>query len=339
MESDFAFASYAIYGDCQRLKAADCGPGVTLISTHVCSEMGDWAENLGHLFRRPESKRARLRGVWVSQGRISYDSNLNITTVFSGRRFATIMGAIGADPDSSQQPEPDRATGPGQGTAARGIEGRRSSAPVDDPEVRLRPRPVRHPAGEADLPGRDSRSLQFDRPGDQGSGQLRAERQARRSGPDQVSPASTIWSESAGEFPQPAGPRIRYGSCPDRRGSGRCHLTRGAPGRDRLRNGGRIVSIEADGSDRRVLTRKNGPVVAERSWDAFIPVEDSRPSISPDGTMLLFQRDRDLKGLNRSSSIVVANRDGSGQKEIATWKNAGVTWLAWSPDNRVLVGR
>jgi WD40 repeat protein len=104
-------------------------------------------------------------------------------------------------------------------------------------------------------------------------------------------------------------------------------------------NGGRIVSIEADGSNRRVLTRKNGPVVAERSWDAFVPVEDSRPSISPDGTMLLFQRDRDLKGLNRSSSIVVANRDGSGQKEIATWKNAGVNWLAWSPDNRVLVGR
>ncbi len=107
-------------------------------------------------------------------------------------------------------------------------------------------------------------------------------------------------------------------------------------------NGGRIIQINADGTGRKVLTRKKGPVVAERSWDAFIPVEDYRPSISPDGTKLLFQRDRDLEGLNWSSAIVVANRDGSGQKEIASWNSgkAGATnWLAWSPDNRVLVGR
>lgn len=104
MESDLFSTSYAIYGDCQRLKPTDCAPGVTVISTPVCSDMGDWAENLGYLFRRPESKRAKLRGVWVSQGRISYDSYLNITTVYSGRRFVTIMGAIGTDPDSISNP-------------------------------------------------------------------------------------------------------------------------------------------------------------------------------------------------------------------------------------------
>ena len=104
-------------------------------------------------------------------------------------------------------------------------------------------------------------------------------------------------------------------------------------------NGGRIIQINADGTGRKVLTRKNGPVVAERAWDAIIPVEDSRPSLSPNGSKLLFQRDRDLEGLSWSSGIVVANRDGTGQKEIAAWKNGGINWLAWSPDNRVLVGR
>lgn len=104
-------------------------------------------------------------------------------------------------------------------------------------------------------------------------------------------------------------------------------------------NGGRIVSIKADGSERKVLTRKAGPVVAERVWDAFIPVEDDSASISPDGTRLLFARDRDLPHGAWSTSIVVANRDGSGQREIVTWKNPGVTWLGFSPDNRVVVGR
>ena len=107
-------------------------------------------------------------------------------------------------------------------------------------------------------------------------------------------------------------------------------------------NGGRIIQINADGTGRKVLTRKKGPVVAERSWDAFIPAEDYRPSVSPDGTKLLFQRDRDLEGLNWSSAIIVANRDGTGQKEIASWnsgKAGGTNWLAWSPDKRVLVGR
>lgn len=123
-------------------------------------------------------------------------------------------------------------------------------------------------------------------------------------------------------------------------------VAKAAPGPEKAQivysNGGRIIQINADGTGRKVLTRKKGPVVAERSWDAFIPAEDYRPSISPDGTKLLFQRDRDLEGLNWSSAIVVANRDGTGQKEIASWNSgkAGATnWLAWSPDNRVLVGR
>lgn len=103
-------------------------------------------------------------------------------------------------------------------------------------------------------------------------------------------------------------------------------------------NGGRIVSIKADGSGRRVLTRKAGPIVAERSWDATIPVEDSDPSISPDGTKLLFRRDRDLDHDEWTASVVVANRDGSGQQEIALWKNNGFDYLGWSPDSRIVVG-
>ena len=104
MESDAFSTSFAIYGDCQRLKLTDCGPGVTVISTPVCAEMGEWAGNLGDLFRKPGSKRARLRGVWVSQGRISDDSYLNVPIANSGRRFACIRGAIEADPDSLDKP-------------------------------------------------------------------------------------------------------------------------------------------------------------------------------------------------------------------------------------------
>ncbi len=49
-------------------------------------------------------------------------------------------------------------------------------------------------------------------------------------------------------------------------------------------NGGRIVSIKADGSDRRVLTRKGN------SAGVLWTDRDSAPTVSPDGQVILFSR-------------------------------------------------
>jgi len=105
-------------------------------------------------------------------------------------------------------------------------------------------------------------------------------------------------------------------------------------------NGGRIVSIAADGSGRRVLTRRHGRVVAPYSWDQKVPVADSMPSISPDGDKLLFKRDFDLGPVSWRSEVIVADRDGTGQEVVLSFGNSpGISWLGWSPDGRIVVGR
>jgi Tol biopolymer transport system component len=104
-------------------------------------------------------------------------------------------------------------------------------------------------------------------------------------------------------------------------------------------NGGRIVSVKADGTGRQVLTRTRAPVASGNSWDSPVAVEDDNPSVSPDGNSLLFERDRNSKQSSKAtSSLVVANRDGTGQQSIASFENPIINYLGWMPDGRVIVG-
>ena len=74
-------------------------------------------------------------------------------------------------------------------------------------------------------------------------------------------------------------------------------------------NGGRIVSIKADGSGRKVLTRKNQEPVAY-PWDVG---NDAEPEVSPDGSKLLFVRTQ--FGKNRQQ-VILANIDGSNARTV-----------------------
>ncbi|MBK5233454.1 MAG: PD40 domain-containing protein [Thermoleophilia bacterium] len=75
-------------------------------------------------------------------------------------------------------------------------------------------------------------------------------------------------------------------------------------------NGGRIVSMKADGSERTILTRADAPL-GEMSDDG-----DSEPSISPDGSSLLFSRYLEDSPTGDSSSIVIADREGGPLKTL-----------------------
>lgn len=77
-------------------------------------------------------------------------------------------------------------------------------------------------------------------------------------------------------------------------------------------NGGRIVSIKADGSQRKVLTRRDKAPVHD-PWDRN---HDSSPSISPDGGSLLFLRT--FMGKGARQVIMVAGRDGGSPRAVVT---------------------
>ncbi|HRV60639.1 MAG TPA: hypothetical protein P5138_08410, partial [Solirubrobacterales bacterium] len=71
-------------------------------------------------------------------------------------------------------------------------------------------------------------------------------------------------------------------------------------------NGGRIVSIKADGSGRTVLTRKNAWV--GQPWG----INDIGPLVSPDGNSILFNRYNDGFNEGIPTGLMLMNRDGSG---------------------------
>jgi hypothetical protein len=100
-----------------------------------------------------------------------------------------------------------------------------------------------------------------------------------------------------------------------------------------LTSGGRVVSIAADGSDRKILSRP-GPL-----GNGYLEVEDYSPSISPDGSSLLFTRDDQEES---ATKIIVANRDGSlPHTVLAESENGESFWGAvWSSDgSRIFVPR
>ncbi|HTU14461.1 MAG TPA: hypothetical protein VMF31_04630 [Solirubrobacterales bacterium] len=101
-------------------------------------------------------------------------------------------------------------------------------------------------------------------------------------------------------------------------------------------NGGRLVQIDADGSDRKVLT-----------YDGYmIPggygggLGDHRAEVSPDGSKLLFTRYLDDSGDRPEPFFMVSGRDGSDPRRIlrnrddVTYRNP-----AWMPDGSIVATR
>ncbi len=74
-------------------------------------------------------------------------------------------------------------------------------------------------------------------------------------------------------------------------------------------NGGRIVSMKADGSGRKVLTRRKRAPVAY-PWDVS---HDSEPEVSVNGESLLFLRTQ--FGKDRQQ-VVVSDREGNSQRVV-----------------------
>ena len=76
-------------------------------------------------------------------------------------------------------------------------------------------------------------------------------------------------------------------------------------------NGGRIVSIKSDGTDREVLTRKHGSV------SIFSRVSDSAPLPSPDGQTVLFTRTARSPG---KSGVMAIDHEGGPVRRILGFK-------------------
>ena len=87
-------------------------------------------------------------------------------------------------------------------------------------------------------------------------------------------------------------------------------------------NGGRILSIKADGTERKVLTRRNGSV------SIFSKVSDSAPLASPDGQTVLFTRSVD--DTPQKSGILAIDREGGTPKRILGPRNGQGEILSFS---------
>ncbi len=92
-------------------------------------------------------------------------------------------------------------------------------------------------------------------------------------------------------------------------------------------NGGRIVSIKADGSDRTVLTRRNAWV--GQPWG----ISDNGPVVSPDGSKIMFNRYYDGFKDGIVEGVMVMNRDGSHLHRLyEPPEDTGTIAGAWASD-------
>jgi len=107
-----------------------------------------------------------------------------------------------------------------------------------------------------------------------------------------------------------------------------------APGEIVFANHGRIVSVKADGTGRRVLTRAQAKV-GTRDWMASVfPVGDAKPAISPDGARLAFLRSVP-EGARDRTKVMVADRDGSGPRSLAEDHGGLILEVGWQGDRVV----
>jgi hypothetical protein len=113
-----------------------------------------------------------------------------------------------------------------------------------------------------------------------------------------------------------------------------------APAKVYFSNGGRIVSIKADGSERTVSTRP-GKVIRSLSEG---PQGDRFPKVSPDGTRILFFREtvdaRFEPIFSTRGKNMLAGSDGSGAREILKPK-PGTSYreVSWMPDGSIVAAK
>lgn len=93
-------------------------------------------------------------------------------------------------------------------------------------------------------------------------------------------------------------------------------------------SGGRILTIDSQGEDRRLLS---GGLQAGHS-DAG----DSAPAFSPDGSRIAFVRTPE-QGSGQRSQVFVMNADGSGQQALTPLGKSAFGDPQWSPDGATLV--
>jgi TolB protein len=109
-----------------------------------------------------------------------------------------------------------------------------------------------------------------------------------------------------------------------------------APAKIYFSNGGRIVSVNADGSDRTVLTRQ-GKV----TWPGFLgQTGHFSPQVSPDRSRMVFTfRNADSPTNDDANRVIIASADGSGaQQVLADRPNLrGDHMPTWTPDGERLV--
>lgn len=95
MDADIVFLSFTVYNDCPFVIAASCPSGAMVMTSPVCFDQGRWADKLANLVK--SRKKQRRRGVWMVQHK---RRNGFKTTVFSGKRTASISDGFGPGPDS-----------------------------------------------------------------------------------------------------------------------------------------------------------------------------------------------------------------------------------------------
>jgi Tol biopolymer transport system component len=104
------------------------------------------------------------------------------------------------------------------------------------------------------------------------------------------------------------------------------------PARILFSNGGRIVSVNSDGSDRTVLTRKGKLSGSNQAGDSF-------PEVSPSGSQMVFVRIDVRRSGDGVTRLMLARTDGTGPREIL----AGRPNLAlgkpvtWAPGGEKLI--
>ena len=99
------------------------------------------------------------------------------------------------------------------------------------------------------------------------------------------------------------------------------------PGEIVFVNGGRILSMKADGTERTVLTRKKAWV--GQPWG----LSDAGPAVSPDGTKVIFSRYYDGFRKGVVDGVMIMNRDGSGLRKLYEPPKESEVWAGtWAAD-------
>ncbi|MCB0859973.1 MAG: PD40 domain-containing protein [Solirubrobacterales bacterium] len=99
-------------------------------------------------------------------------------------------------------------------------------------------------------------------------------------------------------------------------------------------NFGRIVTMDANGHDRRVLTRPRASINSRSGLDYLLTPGDSMAAPSPDGLHIAFVRQLPASSQEK---VLVARIDGTGSRVVETVSDSLIQTLDWTADDRIVV--